>query len=290
MSDPTVEANYAVKFTDDFMLLAQQRESRLAMAVRDDPTFLEGKYGYFDRIAPTTGQSVTSRHAPTPSNPIEHSRRRIIRTTYNTADMIDRRDIRRMMKNPQSAYLQSMVAWAMRTKDDVIIAAANGSAYSIDEDESATEVALPSAQKIAVGGTRLTYSKLNQAREILDAAEIYDEDRFLIITAKQETDLLNITEIKSRDFNERPVIRDGKVDRIMGFNVIRTERLTSSGGSRLCLAFARSAIGLAADARPLVRVTEESTRSYNWQLYLEFEAGATRIEDERLVQIACSES
>lgn len=291
MSDETTEISYANKFKADFMLLTQQMNSKLRMTVRDDPDFLEGKYGYFDRIHSTHSVKSTGRHEPSPLIPTEHSRRRIVRDTFKWGDMVDRKDVRRMMKNPSNRYVQNARAAFQRDVDRTIIAAARGTAYSIDADEAASGVALPSSQKVAVASSGLTLAKLLTTREIIRATELPEtEEIFFVINNQQMTNLLNTTEVKSADYNTVKALAEGKVDTFMGFKFIETTLLPKVSTTRYCLAFAKRGLGVALDGEPLTRMSEDASFSYNWRMYMEWELGATRIEDEVVVEVACQET
>ena len=112
--------------------------------------------------------------------------------------MHDWTDDVRMLVDPKGSYTKAG-AWAMgRAIDDLIIAAATGNAV----DGDGTNVALPSGQKITESGTAgMTLAKILNAKRILDANQVEDEDRFFIIGSRQLEDLLNVTEVKSADFN-----------------------------------------------------------------------------------------
>lgn len=291
MSDQ-VPVNFAIKFKDDFLLLSQQRQSRLMGTVRNDPDDLDGKMGYFDRIAATKSQKKTTRHGDTPLINTKHSRRRIIRDTYEWADMIDRSDVRRMMKNPQNRYVRNAIAAQKRDIDDAIIAAALGSSWSIDEADGATEIPLPGGQKVPVGTDGLTLDKLLAGKEIIDGSDVdEDEPRFCIVTSKQVTELLKTTEVKSADYNSVKALSEGKIDTFLGFKFIRSERLTRDGNNdRQVLMYASQGIGLAADDDPFTDIGPRRDKQVNVQIYMEWEIGATRIEDEKVVEIACKEA
>jgi hypothetical protein len=80
-------------------------------------------------------------------------------------------------------------------------------------------------------------------------------------------------------------------DTFMGFNFIRTERLdTNSSSNRLVLAFAKSGIGLAVGSDIQTRISERADKNYATQVFLSMTIGATRIEDEKVVEIECTES
>lgn len=282
------------KFRDDFIMLAQQKESRLQRTVRQDPDLLQGKAGYFDRIGATEAQEVTNRHGDTPLISTPHSRRRIILRDYDWADLIDKRDMRRMINAGQLPGRYRMNAtWAMnRKKDDLIIAAANGNAYSMDEDDAATTVALPAAQKVVAAAGGMTVAKLLSAKEIIDGADVDEEEpRYCVLTAKQVTNLLNTTEVKSSDYNTVKALAEGKINTYLGFDFIRSERLTVDGSSdRLCLAYTQSALGIAIGQEIGVDIGPRRDKRNSIQVYVDMSFDATRIEDEKLVQIACVET
>lgn len=283
---------FAQKFRGDFLLLSQQRGTRLQDTVRRDPDYLQGKAGYFERIGATAMVKRTTRHGDTPLVNTPHSRRRVTLEDWEWADLIDSQDIARMLASPQNKYVVNATNAKGRQVDDLIIAAANGNAYSMDADDAASAVALPAGQKIAVGTTGLTLAKLLQAKEILDAAEVDEnEPRFLVCQAKQMTNLLNTTEIKSADYNTVKALVEGRIDTFLGFKFKRSQRLTVDGSaSRLCLAYAMNGIGLAVGEEPETDVGPRRDKGNATQVYLKMSMGATRIEDEKVVQIACSEA
>jgi len=292
MSDQ-IPVAFTEKFRDDFIMLSQQKGSRLEATVRTDPDRLEGDAGYFDRIGATEMVENTTRHGDTPLVNTKHSRRRITLRDFDWADLIDKKDRVRILGGGQlpGRYLQNALWAAGRKKDDLIIAAANGNAFSIDEDKAASTVALPAAQKVAVNASGLTLVKLITTKEILDGADVdEDEERFMIVTSKQVSNLLNTTEVKSADYNTVKALVEGRIETFMGFRFIRTERLTKdSSSNRLALAYVRSALGLAIGEEIMADIGPRRDKRNSIQVYVNMTMDATRIEDEKLVQIACQE-
>ena len=176
-----------------------------------------------------------------------------------------------------------------RAMDDAIISAATGSAYG--GVAGGTPVVLPAGQKIVHNSTNLTIAKVLAAKKLLDAAEVDpDEQRFLICTADQISDFLNITEVKSSDYNTIKALAQGQIDTYLGFKFIRSERLGQDATpNRQVLAFTKSAIGLALGADITTKISERSDKNYATQVFLSMTIGATRIEDEKMVEIACVE-
>jgi hypothetical protein len=274
-------------YRSNVIMLAQQKGSRLLGTVRNDGSVV-GRTVYYERIGPTSAQQITTRHADTPLANTPHSRRRAEMTDWDWADLIDNIDRIRTIYQPDNHYAVSG-GWAVgRSIDDVIIAAANGNAY--EGQSGATVTALPAGQKVAVAATGLTIAKLLSARELLDAADVDpDLPRHIIVTAKQVTDLLNTTEVKSSDFNTVKALAQGAIDTFMGFKFIRTQRLTLDGsGNRLVLAYTQAALGVGMGQDLMVDIGPRRDKRNATQVYVCASLAATRIEDEQLVQIACT--
>ncbi len=287
-----VNKAFVQKFRDSFMHLVQQKGSRLREYVRTNSDVV-GKYDHFDRLGSTSAQKITSRHSDTPLISTPHSRRRVSMEDYNWADLIDKADKVRMLADPTSEYMKAGV-WAMgRTMDDIVIAAMLGNAVSVDENDSSANVALPSAQKVAVSGTTdMNITKLRQAKKILDASDVDpDLPRCIVMKSNQFYDLLGDSQIQSSDYNTVKALVAGEIDTFMGFKFIRSERLTTdSSGDTQCIAWIHDGIGLSMGMDVKTEITERSDKNYSTQVYAQMCLGAVRIEDEKVVEIACTDS
>ena len=287
-----VNKAFAQKFRDSFIHLVQQKGSRLREYVRVN-TDVQGKYDHFDRLGSTSAQKITSRHSDTPLISTPHSRRRVSMEDYNWADLVDKADKVRMLADPTSEYMKAGV-WAMgRTMDDVMISAMLGNAVSVDENDSSSNVALPAAQKIAVSGTTdMNIDKLRSAKQILDSADVDpDLPRCIVMKSNQFYDLLGDTQIQSSDYNTVKALVAGEIDTFMGFKFIRSERLTSdSSGDTQCIAWIHDGVGLSLGMDVKTEISERSDKNYSTQVYAQMCLGAVRIEDEKVVEIACTDS
>ena len=278
---------FVEQYKSNVFHLAQQKGSKLRDAVRTESVV--GKSHFFERIGSTAAVKRTSRHADTPRVDTPHSRRKVTMDDYDWADLIDDSDKVRLLISPQSEYAKAG-AYAMgRTMDDVIIAAATGNAFG--GVSGGSTIALPAGQKIAHGSTGLTIAKLISAKEKLDAANVDpDEARVLVCSAKQISDLLGTTQITSADFNSVKALVQGDIDTFMGFKFIRSERLgTDANGNRQVLAFTNTSMGLALGKDIQTKISERADKNYSTQVYLCMTIGATRVEDEKVIEIACTE-
>ena len=272
---------FVEQYKSNVLHLAQQKGSRLRDTVRFES--VTGKNHFFERIGAVSAQKRTSRHSDTPRMDTPHSRRRVSMDDYDWADLIDQEDKVRMLITPQSEYAMG------RAMDTAIIEAAVGNAYG--GAAGGTTIALPSAQKVVHGSAGLTVAKLLSAKEILDGADVDpEEERFCILSAKQVTDLLNTTEVKSSDYNTVKALAQGQLDTFLGFKFIRSERLgTDTNGDRQVTVYNKSGLGLAMGSEIQTRISERDDKNYATQVFLSMTIGATRVEDEKVVEIACQE-
>jgi len=288
-----VPVAFQQKYHNDFLLLAQQNGSRLRRTVRTDPDRMDGKAGFFDRIGAVNMTEITTRHQPTVLQNTPHSRRRITMRDFAFHDAIDWQDVIRLGRDPSGKYSQNAIMAAGRQIDDLIIAALGGNAVSIDSDDAATNVALPSAQKIATGSGGLTILKLRQTKKLLDAQEAGTQDgakRFFVATSNQIDDLLATTQVTSADYNGVKALVQGEINTFMGFEFIRIERLQKVSTTRYCYGYTQNALGLAVGKDPTIAMSIRPDLNHSMQISAYMTMDATRIEDVQVVQVACTES
>ena len=284
----TITTARVQQYKSNVIMLAQQKGTRLRMTCREDGVMV-GKQVFFDRIGQTAAVKNTVRHGDTPLVNTQHSRRMAPLVDYDWADLIDQQDRLRLIMDPTNPYARN-AGWAVgRSYDDEIIAAANGTAATGETGTGSQ--ALPAAQKVAVAAAGLDLAKLISAREILDAADVDpDTPRYAVVTAKQISNLLNVTEVTSADYASVKALVEGKVNTFMGFNFIRTERPTTDGsGDRLCLFYTADAIGIEVPKDITVDIGPRRDKRNATQVYVCASIAAVRIEDEQIVQVACQE-
>lgn len=266
------------QYKSNVLMLAQQKGSKLRGTVRSE--MVTGKNAYFERIGAVDMVDATSRHDDTPQIDTPHSRRRVSLTTSRFADLIDNADKVRTLIDPTSPYAMN-AAWAAgRKMDAVIVAALAGNAYA--GVAGATTVALPSAQKVAAASAGLTVAKLISAKEILLAADVDPEMLTCAINPAGLTDLLSTTQVTSADYNSVKALVQGAIDTFMGFKFVVSTQVTAL--KAYC--YAKNAAVLAVGSEPVVRISERADKNYSTQVFVEMDIGATRVEDEGVVEIS----
>lgn len=282
-----VTTSFVEQYSANVQMLSQQMGSKLRGAV--DVESIKGKNAFFEQIGKVTAQLRTSRHGTTPQIDTPHSRRRLNTATYEWADLIDDSDKIRMLIDPTSSYAKAAAAAMGRAMDSVIIAAALGAADT--GVSGGTSVALPSSQKIVHGSAGLTVAKLLSAKKILDENDVDPSiKRYCVVSPEQIEDLLNLTEVKSSDFNTVKALAQGDINSFLGFEFITSNLLTQDATpNRQVIAFAADGIKLGIGKDITAKISERDDKSYSTQVYYCMDLGATRMEEEKIVEIACQE-
>jgi hypothetical protein len=285
-----VNAAFVQKFRDNFIHLSQQKGSKLRDSVRVHMDVV-GKYDHFDRIGQTSAQLITSRHADTPTVDTPHSRRRVTLSDYNWADLVDRADEIKMLSSPASEYMKAGV-WAMgRTMDDIIITAYNGNATSVSSDDSTSNVAFDSNNQIAHGSADLSLGKVIQAAKILADNDVDpDEERYAVVGPAQIEAMLNSTTVTSSDYNSIRLLMKGEIDTFMGFKWVTSTRLPVASSIRKTFFYAKSAMGVSVGMDVVTSIDKRPDKNNSMQPYAQMSLGATRVEEAKIVEVACDES
>lgn len=297
---------YQPKFESQWRRLAQQVDSRLSGAVTLS-TGCTGEVIYRDQIKPidvtvlgNAGDPTSGRLQDTPTSEIVTHKRANFPTKFHAVKQFDEFDevwLAEQSKPTSQTFLEFQAGFN-RQMDDLIIAAATGVAKT--GNNGADSTALPNTQIVTAdtGGdfTGMNLEKLLNAKQILEENEAFGQGidgdtAYLVLNAKALRSLYNEAEITSSDFaGELQALYRGEIDQFLGFKFIRTERLSlESGNLRKCFAFVKSGIALDVWQNPKFTLSVRHDKNDAAQLRGTAAAGATRLEEEKVVQIYCDE-
>ena len=288
--------HYTTQFDSNWKHLVQQKNSRLREYVTLDS--INGKEKSYNTIDTAVMALITDRSGDTRISDQAMAKRWIRPQQYDTAKLIDEWDEQLLgeVVLPTSPIVQAHGAAYARTCDSVIISALGGTAFT--GATGTTSTALPASQKVAVNyvesGTAansgLTIAKLRRAKFILDANEVdEEEERIIVVSAKQLQDLLRTTEVTNADYNTVRALVDGTVNTFMGFKFRRTQLLGLTSTVRSCYAYVKSGIVLA-ERGLKTHMDIRTDLSHSLQIRSVASLGATRMEEKKVVEIACDEA
>ena len=305
MSFPYPTANFGLapdftaQYSNNIELLLQQEPSVL----RDKCTVHGGLTGKM--AAPVTQySSITMKQPAGRFSPLKNNNPYSIRPWMmpqpgELVEMIDDFDRLQTIVDPTSAYMRAATAATNRYYDDGIITATTGSrSIGTDIGNLASDPFVTANFQIAStfgssSASGLTVAKLIEARRILRHYhnDLDADPPCLVIGSQQEADLLNQTQVVSTEFNDKPVLVDGRLRRFLGYDIAVTERLAVSSSVRTVLVFVKSgmALGLWKDMESFVdQRIDLSGRP--WQLTMRTMFGPVRTQNGKVVSILCSDT
>lgn len=285
------------QYRSNVYLLSQQKGSKLRRAVRVES--VQGKNAYFDQIGATTARERLSRHADTPRIDTPHSRRRVSLRDFDWGDLIDNEDMVRTLIDPASSYVENAAMAMGRSMDDVIIAAADGTAYT--GVDGSTSTAYSTANTVAVttrwpgvtsANLGLNMAKLLAAKQVLGQNLVDPDDEcFAIVNTRQIISLMQDTRVASFDYNSMKPLTEGNIVKAAGFTLIPTERIgldSNSYDKVLFWAKGGMLLGIGSDMK--TEISKRADKNYATQVFASMSIGATRMEEARVGYIECHAS
>lgn len=287
---------HSQQYASNVALLSQQEQSRLRMAVMTS--------NYVGKAAEVVNQvgAITLvphvRHADTPIINTPHDVRWIRPIDREGGQYIDAQDFLRMIADPRSGYVQTGKSAAERAFDQEIIDNFFGTALTGEDMGTSvvwdTFTGANAAHLVdTAGAANMTVAKLRLARKALMAAnvDLSREPAYVIINASMHDSLLGETLAASSDYNGGvPILREGLIQRFMGFDFIHTELLPSRASTKhSAMCFVKSGVAGGNWNGITSKVDVLPTKSYTHQIYTAITCGGTRVEEKKCVEIVCAD-
>lgn len=244
---------------------------------------------------------VQGRFAPIGRQDIDFVRRWVTPVDRDVNQLIDTFDKLKTTIDPQSQEIAAAAAAVNREYDDRLIAGAYGTALLGTDGASFTTetwASISSSWQVAStfgssAASGLTVAKMIEAKRIMRKAQVDMESESLtwVTNSQGESDLLNQVQVVSTEFSDRPVLTDGKVTRLLGWDIVYSERLPSTSNVRSNIPFAKSGLylGVWNDRTDDVRQRPDLS-GLPWQLYTMMSCGAVRLEPGRLLEALCADT
>jgi hypothetical protein len=283
--------------------LVQQKTSRLRKHVTEDKYV--GQAGSpVEQVGAVAMQPVTQRYGPMQRVDAPTDRRWVYPSDYDLPQLFDNFDKLRLQIDPKGKMVSNAKNAANRQYDDLIINAVTSTAQTGVSGQNT--IALPAAEIVSVqqgatAPTGLTVAKLRQGKLILEQNEAVSDDEgdpgdpygglICVAGARQLDNLLAEAQVISRDFNDQPVLEEGRIKRFLGIQFVRSERLQTgtddqAGTSTKVLLWQREGMHLGIWNDITTNISQRhDLQSEPWQAYVFMTGGATRLEEKRVVQV-----
>jgi len=306
MPDTTIPQHYTDQFDQNWQHLVQQGEGRIHSLVRQEA--VKGKRKLLNFIGKSTARLITTRSGKTIPSNTPFAKRKLSLRAYDEVYHEDEWDEELLgeVSSPRSAVVESHAMAFQRAYDQAVIDASTGTAYVGEDGDEAVD--LPSTQKVAVnyihGGTGsnsgLTLAKIIKAKSILGVNEAAGQNnskmlgsRLLFLVSQVQLDdlLVNVDQVSNSRYADVKALIEGEVDHFMGFHFIRTQLLSldSSTDIRTCVAMTSDGVAFAANGKS-TKFSVRDDLNETLQVRTKGRHGATRTEEEKVVEVPCDES
>lgn len=286
---------YVQQYSSNIQLKLQQKGSRLREAVMSG-SHVGSQASPVDQFGAVVANKVVGRYNPMYHVDAPTDRRWVFPQDYDLPQLIDSFDKLRMLIDPMSSYVTNASYGMGRAMDQEILNGLLGTNYT--GNSGATSTTLPSGQIVgaaqgAASATNLTVAKLRAAKKILMAnyVDIDADPIYCAINAANHDSLLAEVQVVSTDFNDKPVLVEGRVMRFLGINFIHTELLSTgtddlAGTSTAVPMWAKSGayLGMWNDISTDI-AQRKDLQGLPYQAYVYGTFGGTRLEEKKVVQI-----
>lgn len=295
---------WTTQFSTNLELKLQQQGSKLRGKVREG--FHVGKQASpINQIGAIQLKAPAGRFAPKNRSDADFTRRWVFPQDGEIDQLIDSFDELKTIVDPKSMYGENAALAVGRAWDDCLIANAFATAYIGQDANGLSSETFNTGSAVTNAGFQIPNNTgaatavgltVNKMIETKRAFRHYHNDLdtdelTLVIGSIQEADLLKQVQVVSTEFNDRPVLVDGKITRFLGFNIVVSERLAYDGTNRQCIAFVKSGMYLGIWKDNTNRVSIRNDLSGEpYDLYTSVSYGATRTQPGKVFQVLCADA
>lgn len=272
---------YVQTFEQNVRHLAQQGVAHLRPYITEVGT--TGEKHNWERLGTGAATQKASARTATPTSDLPWSRRVSVAETWHAGETSEPEDPVQMLVDPNSNIAKSLAMAMKRAVDDLIIAAATGTAL----DGQGVNNPFPVGQGVGGAAIVIGLDLVLQVQELFMSNDVDpDIPRVFVIGPTQQRKLMQLMEVTSADYQERKALATGYLPNWMGFTWIVSNRLTVPNANELyCLAFTPYAIGLQVNKDIWAQVAQDPSLSFAWRIYTAMTMGAVRVEDEHIVRV-----
>lgn len=277
----TIDKVYIQTFERNVRHLAQQTDTRLRRFVTEKAT--DGQKHNWERLGSGEASLKAAARVATPTSDLPWSRRVSLAQTYHMGETVEQEDVVQMLIDPNSNVSAAIANGMKRKIDDILIAAATGTALNGD----GTTSAFPAGQVVGDGTGVISIDNILEVQEKFYKNDIDpDESKVMVISPTVQRKLMSLMEVTSGDYQNSKALATGMLPNWMGFDwVVSNRLLVPVAGQISCLAFTKRALGFQVNRDITAKVAEDPSLSFAWRIYAAMTMGAVRIEDGQIVHL-----
>ena len=284
------------EYSTNLAMLSQQMTPKLAPHTTVQQASGSKAFRMLSQVDATNALLRGTSAKPAVNIDVTHDGRWVYPLMYDWGKVIDDIDLLQTNITPQGTYVRSAIAALNRTQDDLFVNAFFGASNTGETGSTSTSFTAGNVVAVNHGGANegLTVGKLREAQKILldNNVDMDMEEIYVAVSPKQHDDLLALTQVVSTDFNDRPVLVDGKVRQFLGMNIIISTRLsTDSNSYRRLPVWVKSGMGRGSwkEINGVIRKRPDLQGEPDYA-EASMMLGFTRLEEAKCVEIKCSEA
>ena len=267
----TYDLSFIDQFNEEAKLAYQQTESLLSNVVRRHKA--TGATHTFQKLGKAT-VAQKARNGDIPVQDLTHTKVTATLGDWYSSTLIDSLDELKTNIDWRKEYLMTQKSAINRKLDSIIITAA-----------------LSGTNTVTTTAGGWTYAKHLEAVTKLGLADVPAEDRYMVVTQYQLSEMMNEVKVISSDYTGGlEPITSGKIGNLMGFKVIvvADEVLPKVTGVRTVFYYNRQAVGLAVGLEPTSTIKEIAHKDA-FQITAKLSVGAVLIDGLGVVEMPCTE-
>lgn len=285
------------QYSSNISMLLQQKDSRFGSKVANG-SYMGKAASVVDQVGAIEMQAVTSRFAPMGRVDASTDRRWIYPSDFDLPQLADKFDQLRTINDPKSVWATNAAQAINRKKDTLILNSFFADAKTGESGGTTTSFTAGNVIGVNTGGTdsKLNVAKLRAGLLILQQNEVDPDEPVYVAGAAQDHDaLLNEIQIINKDYNLGAVVVKGKIQEVLGIQFVWSELVTSllsgtddqAGSSAALPMWVPSGMhfGTWSEGTTTAVTQREDLQGRPYQIYSTLTAGATRVDEKKVVKI-----
>lgn len=226
LTNPSIEQGLRQTFENNFYELAQQTGSRLANSPAVRYITADGNKHNISRVDKEELITANTRNPQKSFVDLGIDNRELVVKRYTRSFIVDKKDAREMVADPNSAIYKQLMHACNRTQDRVIIAAASADVLVGTSDAAKTTLTAAQDGVITIDATTggLTYAVVTEVMEnYINAEVVFNLDTpnlTLCVSGSEHSDLMAEEKFINNDYISTRPLDGGTVKRANGMTVI----------------------------------------------------------------------
>lgn len=284
MSYNTIDSVFVKQYSDTYIALLEQKESKLLSTVTNIGSVTGTSWTLNEMGTLGDEFSAVTRFGDTQYTDASFASRLATMNDFPNFTRLAIQDLYKLKAQPQDQLLQRLHSKWNRKVDKVVYNALIGTvARKVVGADTYTNVALPASQILGDAAAPITKQLLIDIRTKFMENEC-DEDIYVTYNADLLNTLLADTTLTSADYLAGQMLQRGEISNFLGFNWVHYEGIRAADGlSATGVAYTKSAVEVATNSISPLKIVEVETANRFHSIGHVEAIGAARSDEKKVV-------